>query len=63
MMSTQDRELVELYGKALWNPGTSIAYCYCSIFDACWVVDSKIDLYSPEPVDACPDFGAEAFGN
>ena len=63
MMSTQDRELVELYGKALWNPGTSIVYCYCSIFDSCWVVDSKIDLYSPKPVDACPDFGAETFGN
>ena len=63
MMTTADRDLVPIYLGALANPETSIAYCYCSIFDACWLVDSKQDLHAPEPVDSCPDFGEEAFGN
>ena len=63
MMTTSDRELVRLYLGALANPETSIAYCYCSIFDTCSLVDSKEDLQSPDPVDTCPDFGAETFGN
>lgn len=63
MVSTMDRVLVEKFLGALAQPGNSITYCYCSIFDACWIVDSRKDLQTPEPVDACPDFGAEAFGN
>jgi hypothetical protein len=63
MVSTMDRVLVEKFLGALAQPGNSITYCYCSIFDACWVVDSEKDLQTPDPVEACPDFGAEAFGN
>ena len=63
MMTTSDPELVPAYLRALADPGTSIAYCYCSIFDTCWLVDSKENLHRPETVDTCPDFGDEAFDN
>ena len=63
MVATTDRTLVEKFLGALARPYTSVTYCYCSIFDACWVVDSTKDLQSPEPVEACPDFGDQAFGN
>ena len=63
MVSTVDRVLVEKFLAALAQPGNSITYCYCSIFDACWVVDSEKDLQSPDSVEQCPDFGDQAFRN
>ena len=63
MVSTMDRTLVEKFLGVLAQPGNSVTYCYCSIFDACWVVDSTKDLQTPDPVEACPDFGDQAFGN
>ena len=63
MMTTTDRELVPVFLGALANPETSIVYCYCSIFDACWLVDSNKNLHKPEEVDACPDFGKDSFRN
>jgi archaellum component FlaF (FlaF/FlaG flagellin family) len=63
MVSTTDRVLVEKFLEILARPGNSIIYCYCSIFDDCWVVDSEVDLQTPEPVAACPEVGDEAFGN
>ncbi len=63
MVATMDRVLVEKFLGTLAQPGNSITYCYCSIFDACWVVDSEKDLQSPEPVEQCPEFGDQAFGN
>ena len=63
MVSTMDRVLVEKFLSSLARPGNSITYCYCSIFDACWVVDSEKDLQTPEPVDECPDFGDQSFAN
>jgi len=63
MVETTDRVLVEKFLGTLAQPGNSITYCYCSIFDACWVLDSEKDLQSPEPVEQCPEFGEEAFAN
>jgi hypothetical protein len=63
MVSTMDRVLVEKFLGTLERPGNSITYCYCSIFDECWVVDSEKDLQTPDPVDICPEFGDQAFGN
>jgi len=39
-----------------------IDYCYCSVFDQCWV-QSQAGLESPEQVDQCPDWGADRFEN
>jgi hypothetical protein len=63
MVATTDRVLVEKFLETLEQPGSSITYCYCSIFDACWVVDSEKDLHTPEPVDECPDFGEQSYLN
>jgi hypothetical protein len=63
MVATTDRVLVEKFLGSLARPGNSITYCYCSIFDACWVVDSDKDLQTPDPVDECPAFGDQSFGN
>ena len=63
MVATTDRVLVEKFLSNIARPGTSIVYCYCSIFDECWVIDSDKDLQTPNPVGQCPDFGDEAFGN
>jgi len=63
IVSTTDRVLVEKFLGNLARAGNSTTYCYCSIFDACWVVDSEKDLQTPDPVDECPDFGDQSFGN
>ncbi len=63
MVSTSDRVLVEKFLGTMAQPDNSITYCYCSIFDECWVVDSEKDLQTPDRVDECPAFGDEAFGN
>ena len=63
MVSTSDRVLVEKFLGTMAQPDNSIIYCYCSIFDECWVVDSEKDLQTPDRVDECPVFGDEAFGN
>jgi len=63
MVSTMDRVLVEKFLGTLARGGNTITYCYCSIFDECWVIDSEKDLQTPDPVVECPDFGEQAFGN
>lgn len=60
---TTDPELARRLQATVVNPGSSIAFCYCSIFDECWLADSSKDLQNPEAVQACPDFGETAFQN
>ncbi len=63
MVGTTDTDLARRLMATVADPGTSISYCYCSIFDDCWLTDSTKDLQTPEPVEQCPDYGAEAFDN
>ena len=63
IISTMDPDLARRFQAALANPNTSVTYCYCSIFDDCWLADSQKDIQNPEPVDECPDFGEAAFRN
>lgn len=60
---TSDPELVRKFQEVMSNPENYITFCYCSIFDECWVADSRKDLQEPESVNACPDFGDAAFRN
>ena len=60
---TNDLELARNFQAAMRNPENYITFCYCSIFDECWVADSRRDLQNPETVDVCPDFGETAFRN
>lgn len=63
MISTDTAALARRFQVAIGNPESAIAYCYCSIFDECWLADSSQDLQNPEPREACPDFGDAAFQN
>jgi hypothetical protein len=63
MIRTTDRDLARLFQAAIARPEKHITYCYCSIFEECWLADSRKDLQSPEPVEMCPDFGDDGFRN
>ena len=63
MFSTHDVALVRKLQSAMRTPQNAISYCYCSIFEDCWLADSQQDLQSPKSVERCPDFGVEAFNN
>ncbi len=63
IISTMDPDLARRFQAAVANPNTSVTYCYCSIFDECWLADSRKDIQNPEPVDECPDFGDAVFRN
>ncbi len=60
---TNDPELARKLQAVMGNPENYITYCYCSIFDECWVADSREDLQNPETAEECPDFGEAAFRN
>ena len=61
--STTDPALARKLLATVARPDTYVAFCYCSIFDECWLADSRADLQAPEIVQACPDFGDAAFQN
>ena len=63
MIRTTDADLARRFQAAIAGPDKYIAYCYCSIFDECWLADSRKDLQNPEPVEMCPDFGDATFEN
>jgi hypothetical protein len=60
---TNDPELARKFQAAMSNPKNYITFCYCSIFNECWVADSRKDLQDPETAKECPDFGEAAFRN
>ncbi len=62
MISTNDPDLARGFQAAIANRDNFITYCYCSIFDECWLADSRQDIQHPEPVEACPDIGDATFG-
>ena len=63
LISTTDPDLARHFQRAVATQGNYVSYCYCSIFDECWLADSRGDLQNPEPVAMCPDFGEESFEN
>jgi len=63
LISVTDRDLARRFQAVIGKPETSISYCYCSIFDDCWLADSRTQALDPESVDACPDFGGATFQN
>jgi hypothetical protein len=63
IIATADPVVARLFQRAMSSPGNHVSYCYCSIFDACWLADSRKDLQAPETVDACPDYGDDTFVN
>jgi len=63
IISTMDPDLARRFQAAVANPNTSVTYCYCSIFNECWLADSQKDIQNPKPVEECPDFGDAVFRN
>jgi len=63
VFSTTDAELARKLFGAIGKPGTVLSFCYCSIFDECWLANSSEDLQAPKLVEACPDFGDETYLN
>ncbi len=63
IFSTKDTDLARKLLGAVSKPRGSLTFCYCSIFNECWLSDSRKDLQAPEGVEACPDFGSETYLN
>ncbi|MEZ5492335.1 MAG: hypothetical protein R3F50_18790 [Gammaproteobacteria bacterium] len=63
IFNTEDADLARKLIGAVGNPRASLTFCYCSIFEECWLADSRKDLQAPELVEACPDFGSETYRN
>lgn len=62
---TEDRELAIAMQLAVERGAAAFSYCYCSIFDDCWVSQPSgaTANFEPHEVDACPDFGEDTFRN
>ena len=63
VFSTADADLARKLVGAVSKPRGALTFCYCSIFDECWLADSRKDLHTPELVEVCPDFGADTYFN
>ena len=63
VFSTKDAELTRKLVGATSKPRGALTFCYCSIFDECWLADSRKSLNAPELVEVCPDFGGETYLN
>ena len=64
LFSTVDTSLARRFRQAVVHPQSMVTFCYCSIFDDCWLVaDSNQQKDAPEEIATCPDFGADAFQN
>jgi hypothetical protein len=60
---THDRRLALAMQEAVYSGRAGLRYCYCSIFDDCWQVQSLsgAEDASRQAVDACPDYGEASF--
>ena len=58
---THHRELSLAMQKAMYGGNASFSYCYCSIFDQCWLGNLSQESIAPSVVEICPDFGETEF--
>lgn len=58
-----DREAVTLSQAAVFSGRAQLAFCYCSIFDQCWMYDPAKPEPRAELPGLCPDYGADAFAD
>lgn len=63
MLGTMDTDLARLFRATIASGNAVLSYCYCSIFDTCWLADSRKEARDHEVVESCPDIGDAAFGN
>ena len=62
-IQTSDTELALSLQAAVYAGTLAVSYCYCSIFDECWVKSSSgpADQAMSPSLPACPDHGAASF--
>lgn len=62
---TQHRELALGMQAATYSGALAVTYCYCSIFDDCWLKSSDRpgEDQPNQTVEQCPDLGAAEFTN
>lgn len=63
LISVRNPDLARKFQAAIAGTQTSLSYCYCSIFEDCWLAESTENALNPLPIDECPDFGQAAFAN
>ena len=63
IIATSEANLARKLQAAIANPENFISFCYCSIFEQCWLADSRQDMQDPESVEECPDFADDTFRN
>jgi hypothetical protein len=63
LIATEVADLARRLQAAAADAESSVSFCYCSIFDDCWVSGSGVTIQTPRAVAACPDYGDEAFAN
>jgi hypothetical protein len=61
VFNTHDRALVRALRRGVYSARAAISYCYCSIFDDCWLQQSQSPTTRPIPVASCPDYGDRGF--
>jgi hypothetical protein len=61
ILGTADPMLARRFQSAVTDPANYVSYCYCSMFDDCWLADSRRDLQTPESVEQCPELGEAAW--
>ncbi|MEO1252325.1 MAG: hypothetical protein AAFW81_08275 [Pseudomonadota bacterium] len=59
LFAVADRNIVAAMTEKAATGAAQIDYCYCSIFDACWLFESATEETSR--VATCPDYGAQQF--
>ncbi|MEE4279238.1 MAG: hypothetical protein V2I82_12285 [Halieaceae bacterium] len=64
IFQTNNAGLARALQKAVYGSDAELRYCYCSIFDQCWLaaLTPQSDFEGPAEVESCPVFGADAFG-
>ena len=62
---TRNRDLALGMQAAAYSGAIAVTYCYCSIFDECWIKSSvpSANDQANQGADQCPDFGADSFNN
>ncbi|MCB1701675.1 MAG: hypothetical protein H6985_04035 [Pseudomonadales bacterium] len=60
LFGVSDPTVVKAFREVLARRGGSISYCYCSIFDDCWLFASEAPDQVPQAVPYCPDVGEAA---
>jgi hypothetical protein len=61
VFSTRDLGLVSALRQGMYSGRANLSYCYCSIFDDCWLQETQSPTTRPVAVDVCPDYGPRAF--